>query len=69
MIRSASDLLIGRKRDPQFTVRHFRMLHKKCRHRHNLCNARLIVRPKQCRTVRHDQVFSDILRKLRKFLL
>ena len=65
-VRTASDLLIRGEANADFSVLYLRMRQEVLRHRHDFCNARLIVGTKQRRTVRYDEVLAPQIRQKRK---
>ena len=65
-VRTASDLLIRGEADADFSMLYLRVREEVLRHRHDFCDARLIIGTEQRRTVRYDEVLTPQIRKERK---
>ena len=65
-IRPASDLLIRGEADADVSMLDLRVREEVLRHRHDFCDARLIVGTEQRRTVRYDEVLTPQIRQERK---
>src|SRR5216110_1102919 len=65
VLRTATDLLIWSKGDANLAVRHLRPRHELGCRRDDLRNASLVVRSKQCRTRRRDDIVAEQFGKRR----
>ena len=65
VVRAAPDLLVGVEPDPQRPVRDLGMLEQVADGRHDLRDARLVVRAEQGRSVGRDQLVADVVSRAR----